>query len=105
MKDRPRSLPARMMLFAAMFAAGVALYCGTYLLMLNGKLYWSAGADPATGQNLFSISPKYRIDSDLIARALMPAHWVDEFVRSDYWTTVEHSSGRKWKNPPLNFRR
>jgi len=88
-------------LVATASATGVALYCGAYLLLLNGKLYWPAGIDSSSGQNLYSIAPKYRIESGWVARSLAPAHWLDQRVRADHWATIEHSSGRKWKNPPV----
>lgn len=88
------------MLIVVAISMGVVVYCGAYLLLLNGKQYWPSGVDSSTGQNLYSVTPQYRIASGWIARALAPAHWLDQRVRADHWATIEHSSGRKWKNPP-----
>lgn len=76
-----------------------AIYFGLYFLLLERKVYVATGTDPVTGQNLFDIEPRYRIDSAVMTTMLVSAHRWDRRLRSEYWATVEHSSGRTWKNP------
>lgn len=75
------------------------LYAGVYFLMLERKLYFPTGVDRTTGQNLFEIEPKYRIAEGWFEVTMRPAYWMDRAGRSDYWETIEHSDGRKWKDP------
>lgn len=75
-------------------------YYGLYLCLLERKLYELNGRDPVTGQNRMEIIPSYRLDGDPVALVLAPAHQFDRQIRGDYWTTIEHSDGQRWKNPP-----
>ena len=77
----------------------LAIYFGSYLCLLERKVYWPDGVDPATGNNRFYIEPKYRFDSDRLPFAMLPAHRVDRRLRETFWTTIDHSDGRRWKNP------
>jgi hypothetical protein len=99
MTTRRRSLPTILTFPLVILLVLLCLYGGTYLLLLEGKLYWQTGVDTTTGQNLFAISPKYRMREPWIERGLAPAHWLDRRMRADHWLTIEHSSGMKWKNP------
>ena len=88
---------------ARMFCCGaviMAAYFGIYLALLESKVYWQIGIDPATGQNIFFAAPRYRVDGDSSDAFFFIAHRFDRWLRVDYWETIEHSSGRKWKNPP-----
>ena len=81
-------------------AAAVPLtYAAIYINLLERKVYRQFGVDPATGQNLLEAEPRYRINEAWVAAGLRPAYAVDRYIRDDYWTTIEHSSERKWKNP------
>jgi hypothetical protein len=73
-------------------------YLGSYYLLLERKLYNPIGVDATTGQNLYEIVPLYRVPG--IDEVMRPALRIDRRLRPEYWTTIEHSSGRKWKNPP-----
>lgn len=86
--------------FGLLFVFGLFLaYYGTYLSLLAGKVYSPNGRDPITGRNTFDIEPTFHLDGDLIALLMSPAHHCDRQLRSEYWSTVEHSSGLTWKNP------
>ncbi|MGQ0633485.1 MAG: hypothetical protein ACT4QC_02650 [Planctomycetaceae bacterium] len=84
---------------AAAPALALMVYFGAYLLMLERKVYSPIGTDQATGQNLFDVEPWYRIRTPQLENVLAPAHRLDRAIRREYWTTIEHSSGRRWKNP------
>jgi hypothetical protein len=85
--------------------AAVAIACHCYFLpyclMLEGKVYRQVGVDPESGQNIFAVEPRllWRPPGNVPA-VFAPAHWLDRMLRSEYWTTIEHSDGRKWKKPP-----
>ncbi|MSR60329.1 MAG: hypothetical protein EXS05_22260 [Planctomycetaceae bacterium] len=83
----------------ATLTVALAIYFGAYSLLLERKVYRPIGVDAATGQNLFVIEPHYRANAGWVDAALRPAQWIDSHLRGEYWTSVEHSSGRKWKNP------
>jgi hypothetical protein len=83
---------------AAAFASNA--YFGCYAMMLQGKVYRQIGVDRATGQNVFDIEPAFHMrPAGDIPGVLVPAYWLDRTIRRD-WATIEHSDGRKWKNPP-----
>lgn len=76
------------------------VYLSAYSLLLERKVYWPIGVDAATRQNLFGIQPQYRLSARWVEQFLQPAHWLDRRLRREYWETIEHGSGRRWKNPP-----
>jgi hypothetical protein len=77
----------------------LAIYIGVYLFVAEPKVYRQTGIDPTTGQNLFHVKPRYATDSSTLEIVFAPAHRLDRLIRRERWTTIEHSSGRKWKNP------
>ena len=101
---KPRG-PITLLMTSRRFRLGAAivlplwLYLGSYCLLLERKIYYQTGVDPATGQNLFEIEPRYRLSEPWVEPAMRPAHWIDRHVRYDYWTTIKGTDGRKWKNP------
>jgi hypothetical protein len=82
----------------ALIASLPYFYLGTYYLLLERKLYYPTGVDAATSQNLYEIVPRYRVLG--VDEVMRPAHRVDRHLRGEFWSTIETSSGRKWKNPP-----
>jgi hypothetical protein len=111
--NKPRApitllLTSRRFLWWAVVTAILWLYAGVYLWMLERKVYFPTGVDRTTGQNLFAIELQYRIAEGWFKAGMRPAHWIDRYCRGDFWTTIEHSDGRKWKNPkplanPVSF--
>lgn len=80
--------------------AVVFVYALTYFAALEGKVYWSAGIDPATGINRYDIEPTFRCFGPQAMLVFKPALWIDRRVRNEYWSTVENKSARmKWRNP------
>ena len=75
-------------------------YLGSYFALLDRKVYWPAGVDPVTRQNIFKTRPRYLIDGELVERMLDPVHRLDRILRKEYWETIEKTNGGKWKNPP-----
>jgi hypothetical protein len=104
MNAKPRG-PILLLMTSRRFrrSAGVTLlpviYLGSFHLLLERKLAMPTGVDAKTGQNLFDCVPQYRIRERWVETAMRPALWIDRQIRADYWTTIEHSNGRKWKNP------
>ena len=99
MSDKPESTASHLARFVAVLVFVLALYLGAYAVLLESKVYRQTGVDSKTGQNLFNVEPRYRVNESWVESALRPAQWIDRHVRNEYWVTIEHSNGRKWKNP------
>jgi hypothetical protein len=80
------------------FLVVLASYPGAYLALVR-KAYQPTGVDPVTQQNRYEVLPAYRVSGQSAEVFFAPAHQMDRSMRNDFWNTIEHSSGKKWKNP------